>query len=101
MMPGAESTGVAAPSSVSADASSVLERRRRSFVPMSSMEEESLRERLHQAQLRQCSEIVSREQKYAKDAFRRMFQSEVGFTVKVMMLVWKVRQIVSDRCEYS
>lgn len=77
-----ESTTSATPTtpSVSVDASSVLERRRRSFVPMSSMEEESLRERLHQAQLRQCSEIVSREQKYSKDAFRRLFQSEVGFS---------------------
>lgn len=72
--------------SVSADASSILERRRRSFVPMSSMEEESLRERLHLAQLRQCSEIVFREQKYAKDGFRRVFQSEVGFCESGLVL---------------
>lgn len=54
-----------------------LAQRRRSFVPMSSMEEENLRERLHLAQLRQCSAIVYNEVRYTKDSFRRMFMSKV------------------------
>ena len=46
-------------------------------VPMSTMEEENLRERLHVAQLRQCAEIVGEEQKYSRDTFRRLFQGKV------------------------
>lgn len=55
-----------------------LAERRRSFVPMSSMEEENLRERLHLSQLKQCEEIVRSEQKYTRDTFRRLFQTKVG-----------------------
>ncbi|KAF7267617.1 hypothetical protein GWI33_019109 [Rhynchophorus ferrugineus] len=50
--------------------------RRRSLVPMSSMEEENLRERLHLAHLRLCSEIVNKEQKYTRDGFRKLLQSK-------------------------
>lgn len=56
-----------------------LAERRKSLIPMSSMEEENLRERLHLAQLRQCSAIVYNEVRYTKDNFRRMFQTKVGF----------------------
>lgn len=55
-----------------------LAERRKSLVPMSSMEEENLRERLHLAQLRQCSAIVYNEVRYTKDTFRRMFQTKVN-----------------------
>lgn len=54
-----------------------LAERRKSLIPMSSMEEENLRERLHLAQLRQCSAIVYNEVRYSKDTFRRMFQTKV------------------------
>jgi hypothetical protein len=73
--------GTAGDGSVQSGKAAVDERlaeRRRSFAPMSSMEEENLRERLHLAQLRQCSEIVSAEQKYTRDTFRRLFQGKVG-----------------------
>ncbi|KAF5271708.1 hypothetical protein FQA39_LY08031 [Lamprigera yunnana] len=50
--------------------------RRKSFVPMSSMEEENLRERLHLAQLKQCSNIVSQDTRYNRDTFKRLFQSK-------------------------
>jgi hypothetical protein len=73
--------GTAGDGSVESGKAAVDERlaeRRRSFAPMSSMEEENLRERLHLAQLRQCSEIVSAEQKYTRDTFRRLFQGKVG-----------------------
>ncbi|CAH1983353.1 unnamed protein product [Acanthoscelides obtectus] len=53
-----------------------LAQRRRSLVPMSSMEEESLRERLHMAHLRCCSEIVLREQRYSRETFRKLFQNK-------------------------
>lgn len=55
-----------------------LAERRRSFVPMSSMEEENLRERLHLAQLRRCTEIVNTEPRYTRESFRRLFLSKVG-----------------------
>lgn len=55
-----------------------LAERRRSLVPMSSMEEENLRERLHVAQLKLCAEIVENEQRYGRDSFRRLFHSKVG-----------------------
>lgn len=55
-----------------------LAERRKSLVPMSSMEEENLRERLHMAQLRQCFAIISNEVRYTKDTFRRLFQSQVS-----------------------
>lgn len=52
--------------------------RRRSLVPMSSMEEENLRERLHLAQLRLAGEIVNRDQKYTREGFRKLLQSKVS-----------------------
>lgn len=67
--------GVATPTDPAVKAA--LTERRKSLVPMSSMEEENLRERLHLAQLKQCSEIVSVEAKYNKDSFRRLFFSKV------------------------
>ncbi|KAK9869222.1 hypothetical protein WA026_002973 [Henosepilachna vigintioctopunctata] len=45
--------------------------------PMSSMEEENLRERLHIAQLKKCAEIVSEEARYTRDSFRRLFLNKV------------------------
>ena len=54
-----------------------LAKRRRSFVPMSTMEEENFRERLHKAQLKNCSNIIYGDAKYAREAFRRMFQRKV------------------------
>lgn len=68
-------------SETSAKSSVVDERlaeRRRSFVPMSSMEEENLRERLRLAQLRKCNEIISKDSRYAKENFRKLFQTEVS-----------------------
>lgn len=63
-----------------ADAEERLVERRRSFVPMSSMEEESLRERMYIAQLKKCAEIVKEgEGKYYRDTFRRLFTSKVGY----------------------
>ncbi|KAK4885210.1 hypothetical protein RN001_001481 [Aquatica leii] len=53
-----------------------LANRRKSFVPMSSMEEENLRERLHLAQLKQCSMIVFQDTRYNRDTFKRLFQSK-------------------------
>ncbi|XP_060534326.1 NADPH oxidase 5 isoform X2 [Cylas formicarius] len=53
-----------------------LAARRRSLVPMSSMEEENLRERLRMAHLRGCQEIVAQEQKFTREGFRRLFQSK-------------------------
>ncbi|KAJ8928434.1 hypothetical protein NQ314_019023 [Rhamnusium bicolor] len=50
--------------------------RRKSLVPMSTMEEENLRERLHLAQLKKCNEIVFKEPRYSKDTFRRLFQTK-------------------------
>lgn len=51
--------------------------RRRSLVPMSSMEEENLRERLRLAHLKLASEIVNKEQKYTREGFRKLLQSKV------------------------
>lgn len=56
-----------------------LAERRRSLVPMSSMEEENLRERLHLAQLKICSNIIFEEGRYARDSFKRLFQLKVIF----------------------
>nr|CAH7735499.1 unnamed protein product [Callosobruchus chinensis] len=64
-----------------------LAQRRRSLVPMSSMEEESLRERLHMAHLRCCSEIVLREQRYSRETFRKLFQNKVSLICVVMHVV--------------
>ncbi|KAG5894887.1 hypothetical protein JTB14_030592 [Gonioctena quinquepunctata] len=72
-----DATDVATLSSVSGKASVVDERlaeRRKSFVPMSSMEEENLRERLYLAQLKLCTNIVNEESKYSRETFRRLFQ---------------------------
>ncbi|XP_044745460.1 NADPH oxidase 5 isoform X2 [Coccinella septempunctata] len=44
--------------------------------PMSSMEEENLRERLHVAQLKKCAEFVSQEQRYTRDTFKRLFMNK-------------------------
>lgn len=57
-----------------------LTERRKSFVPMSSMEEENLRERLHLAQLKKCNEIISKDLRYTKENFRKLFQTEVSLT---------------------
>lgn len=74
------SVGVATPETFNVKtAEERLAERRKSLVPMSSMEEENLRERLHLAQLRQCSAIVYNEVRYTKDNFRRMFQTKVRF----------------------
>lgn len=62
--------------------------RRRSLVPMSSMEEENLRERLHLAHLRLASEIVNREQKYTREGFRRLLQSKVGTTLYYIDVIY-------------
>lgn len=71
--------GVATPVNGRAAKEERLAERRRSFVPMSSMEEESLRERMYVAQLKKCAEIVKEgEGKYSRDAFRRLFTSKVG-----------------------
>lgn len=56
-----------------------LAQRRRSLVPMSSMEEENLRERLHLAQIKLLSNYVSQESRYIRDTFKRLFQSKVDF----------------------
>lgn len=45
--------------------------------PMSSMEEENLRERLHTSLIRQCSELVHTESRYTRDTFKRLFYSKV------------------------
>lgn len=45
--------------------------------PMSSMEEENLRERLHTSLIRQCSELVHTEARYTRDTFKRLFYSKV------------------------
>ncbi|XP_050305865.1 NADPH oxidase 5 [Anthonomus grandis grandis] len=50
--------------------------RRRSLVPMSSMEEENLRERLRIGHLRLCQEVVGREQRYTRDGLRKLLQSK-------------------------
>ncbi|XP_066245724.1 NADPH oxidase 5 isoform X1 [Euwallacea similis] len=50
--------------------------RRKSLVPMSSMEEENLRERLHLAHLNMAGEVVNKESKYTREAFRRLLQSK-------------------------
>lgn len=55
-----------------------LTERRKSFVPMSSMEEENLRERLHLAQLRKCNEIILKDSRYTRENFRKLFQTEVS-----------------------
>lgn len=55
-----------------------LAARRRSLVPMSSMEEENLRERLHVAQLKQCGNMVFQEARYMKDSFKRLMHSQVS-----------------------
>lgn len=55
-----------------------LTERRKSFVPMSSMEEENLRERLRLAQLKRCNEIICKDSRYTKDTFRKLFQIEVS-----------------------
>ncbi|XP_017779285.1 PREDICTED: NADPH oxidase 5 [Nicrophorus vespilloides] len=73
MVEEARSGGVATPKAVVDER---LAERRKSLIPMSSMEEESLRDRLHMAQLRQCFAIVSNEVRYTKDTFRRLFQSQ-------------------------
>lgn len=74
------SAGVATSVNRRATAEERLVERRRSFVPMSSMEEESLRERMYIAQLKKCGEIVKEgEGKYSRDTFRRLFTSKVGF----------------------
>ncbi|XP_056645958.1 NADPH oxidase 5 isoform X1 [Diorhabda sublineata] len=43
---------------------------------MSSMEEENLRERLRMAHLKKCQEIVSTEEKYSRESFRKLFQNK-------------------------
>ncbi|XP_019870871.1 uncharacterized protein LOC109599329 [Aethina tumida] len=55
-----------------------LAKRRRSLVPMSSMEEENLRDRLHLTHLKLCNEIVGQESKYTKESLRRLFQKKAS-----------------------
>lgn len=50
---------------------------KRVLPPMSSMEEESLRERIHANLMKQCSAHVRLEPRYNKDTFKRLFQSKV------------------------
>lgn len=57
-----------------------LEERPKSIVPMSTMEEENLRERLRVAQLKKCHEIVFKEPRYTRDTFRRLFQNKVSLS---------------------
>jgi hypothetical protein len=47
---------------------------------MSSMEEESVRDRLTASLLKQCSDILKADgaTRYTRDAFRRLFQDKVG-----------------------
>jgi hypothetical protein len=47
---------------------------------MSSMEEESVRDRLRTSLLKQCSDILKADgaTRYTRDAFRRLFQDKVG-----------------------
>lgn len=74
--------GVATPSSAqngTSRADDSFAEHRKSVVPMSTMEEENLRERLRQAQLKKCNEIVFKEPRYTRDTFRRLFQTKVGF----------------------
>ncbi|KAL3286011.1 hypothetical protein HHI36_000525 [Cryptolaemus montrouzieri] len=52
--------------------------------PMSSMEEENLRERLHIAQLKKCAQIVSQEARYTRDTFRRLFSDKICFSIFYM-----------------
>lgn len=50
-------------------------------IPMSSMEEESLRERLRASLLKQCAEILQRAEssrRFSRDTFRRIFQNRVS-----------------------
>lgn len=54
---------------------------KRSLPPMSSMEEENLRERIHASLIKQCAEYVYKEQRYTKDTFKRMFQSKVELII--------------------
>ncbi|XP_072389152.1 NADPH oxidase 5 isoform X1 [Diabrotica undecimpunctata] len=53
-----------------------LAKRRKSLVPMSSMEEENLRERLRMAHLKKCNGIIFNEDRYTRDTFRRLFQNK-------------------------
>lgn len=62
-----------------------LAERRKSFVPMSSMEEENLRERLRLAQLRKCNEIISKDSRYVKENFRKLFQTEVSILSLILI----------------
>jgi hypothetical protein len=47
---------------------------------MSSMEEESVRDRLTASLLKQCADILQADgaTRYTRDAFRRLFQDKVG-----------------------
>lgn len=64
-----------------------LTERRKSFVPMSSMEEENLRERLHLAQLKKCNEIISKDLRYTRENFRKLFQTEVGLILCITIVI--------------
>lgn len=46
-------------------------------IPMSSMEEENFREKLHMAQLKKCTEFLSQEDRYTRDTFKRLFMNKV------------------------
>lgn len=71
-----------------------LTERRKSFVPMSSMEEENLRERLHLAQLRKCNEIISKDSRYTRENFRKLFQTEVSWYFNFVTLFYKMNVLV-------
>ncbi|CAG9821118.1 unnamed protein product [Phaedon cochleariae] len=89
---GTESS-VATVSSKASSADERLAQRRKSLVPMSSMEEENLRERLRLAQLRQCSVIVHKEARYTRDTFRRLFQNKVRILCVWLSISYFINQL--------
>ncbi|CAG9862830.1 unnamed protein product [Phyllotreta striolata] len=76
--PASRSTGVATASNApdKAPVDERLAQRRKSLVPISSMEEENLRERIRMANLRRCNDIVAKDDKYTRDTFRILFQNK-------------------------
>lgn len=61
---------------------------KRSLPPMSSMEEENLRERIHASLIKQCAEYVHKEQRYTKDTFKRLFQSKVNILFRLRIYLF-------------
>jgi hypothetical protein len=75
----------------------------RATLKMSSMEEESVRERLRMSLLRQSADILDTEPKYTRETFRRAFLNKVSliFTPQLLLqMITDIRSSIICRFEF-